>query len=446
MLDKNVDFINHLAVLLEYIDENSTAENQKQIFNDLEKISLELKSQCKVFTPHQEIQKTEPIFEKGIILKPGFSNYLQNFEDDNINIWNQIGKGFSEKDAAFVNFSLNNLSALYNLQFMHFGKIKSFVGDYLVLLAAPCFNKKIYEKFESFDLKNAVQLADYLNTVKFFVTSACLNSNWVELKKIDAKHIRSSRNAKLLFTGKLTADLTEAGFAGTEEEYLHAQLLRIACATMVVPSGLFKELENEGNSETDLVKRVCFNEEAKNAKLSSEDLSSLENWVHLLPALLKNGGFFSFIESKGKSEEELAELKELVEQKDGIIESLADLSLDTGAQWKVRIIGSKGSLSNEEDLLRSQVVVLLENGSWEGSCSVYSFEQNRWSFFYCGFGLKKAQTKLQSKVGTPLTEPRIKVEQNEPNFVDEPVKEEESVLGEGEQSQEGNDDQENKED
>ena len=56
-------------------------ETEKQIFKNFEKISMEIKNQKEIFNGKNktEIQTNNYYFEKGLILKNKFANYLQNF-------------------------------------------------------------------------------------------------------------------------------------------------------------------------------------------------------------------------------------------------------------------------------------------------------------------------------------------------------------------------------
>lgn len=442
MLDKNGDFLNHLSSVLQYIDENSQTENPQTLFNQLEKISIDLKKQSKIFNPQMNddlLKNNQKGFEKSVVFNFKYGNFLQNFEEDNHQILSKIGKGLSKKDAVFVESSLHCLCQKFNMQFLFFGKIFTFKSDYYVIYSAPNFNAKEYQKFDVFDQKKFDNLVDFLNSIRFFVTSVDLNCEWIELKPISPKHVRAAKKEKILFSGILEKDLSSKNFPGCESEYLHAQLLRIVCATIAIPKGCLKSIESEAGSANDGLKKVVFDEENKGLKLSIEEASSLDNWVHMFPYLTKNGNFYNFVEAKGRSEEQLTEQKEDLEAKNPGIEVLSALSQDLEGIWSLNVSGSKSSLSQEEDQLRSQAVIVLENKNWQGSYCLYWLEDCRWSYFYTGFGLKYDQTVMTNSADVPLEEPKMRKEQSEPNFVDEPVQiENEENVGNEEAQKEDN--------
>lgn len=426
MLEKNEDFVDHIANLLEYIDTHSTPEDSVKLFEELERVSADLKAQRHILkpVPTPVVNKPTSRPEAGLILRHSASNYFQRFEDDNAQVLNRIGKGLSPKDAAFIEHSLHTLSSLHALQFVFFGKILARVADYYVVFASPSLNPKMAANFEIFDPKSWKDITAYLNSTRFFVTSVAMDSQWKELPPILPKHVRWARSTKVLFDGKLDLDLASEGYPGTEGEYLHAQLLRIVAATFAAPKGLFKAIETEGGVKNEGLKMLGFDEEAKGIKMGLEDAMSLDNWVHLTPSLLKGGGFYGYVEPKGRSEEQLTEQREQVDTKDAPAELLAPLATDTPTLWKTRVCGDKSSLCAEEELVKPQAVVVLENNNWPGSMCCYSLEENRFVYFYLGFGVKAPQTCLQDAVAPVSDEPKMKLEQKEPNFVEEPPKEE----------------------
>lgn len=85
---------------------------------------------------------------------------------------------------------------------------------------------------------------------------------------------------KCLFTGNLNKKVISVPpFPGCERHLLRCQLARITHATQVVPKGIFDLDEESGNIKTA--------DEA--AVPGTEELKSLENWVHRYPVILKSG-------------------------------------------------------------------------------------------------------------------------------------------------------------
>lgn len=427
MIERNEELIDHLSTLLEYVDTHASAEAGEKIFDELERISLDLKEQRRIFgsktvkPPAKKVGK----HESGLILKQLFSNYSQRFEEDNVSILTPTGRGFSQKDTAFITFSLDTLAALHGLQFMFFGKILALENDYYVAVTCPLFNQKSYEQFQVFDPKSWKDSVSFLNSFRFFVTNVKLESQWKELPQILPKHVRMSRECKTMFSGCLDKDLNEEGFKGCEGEYLRAQLLRIFCATFAVPKGVHKVMEAEPEAKNEGLKGIGYDEEAKAVKLGIEEAMNPESWVHVAPSLLKSGQFYHFVEPKGRSEEQLTEQREMVETKDPPAELLSPISADVNTPWKAGIHGSKSSLCAEDELAKPQAVITIESTTWPGSLNFYSLELNRWCYLYVGFGVKTSQSKLKEQTQPVNEEPKMKREQKEPNFVEEPPKEEE---------------------
>lgn len=67
---------------------------------------------------------------------------------------------------------------------------------------------------------------------------------WTKLPDLSPKDIKASRDIKVLFTGDLERTIhTNPYFFGLEKNYLRAQIARISHSTNLVPSGLFRFVE-----------------------------------------------------------------------------------------------------------------------------------------------------------------------------------------------------------
>ena len=97
-----------------------------------------------------------------------------------------------------------------------------------------------------------------------------------DLKPLD---IINARSIKFCFTGILDEKIfTNPFYFETEKIYLRAQIARITQSTNIVPSGLYRE--NEENK-----REIEENtpEEGEIVKPSVPEMTDLKKWVHLAP-------------------------------------------------------------------------------------------------------------------------------------------------------------------
>lgn len=72
---------------------------------------------------------------------------------------------------------------------------------------------------------------------------------WVQLPVIGPEHIQVARQIIHQFTGDLNAKVTTlVPFSGKEKHLLKAQLVRIHSNAEIVPSGVFRPNEENGNN------------------------------------------------------------------------------------------------------------------------------------------------------------------------------------------------------
>lgn len=79
-------------------------------------------------------------------------------------------------------------------------------------------------------------------------------------------------------------------------------------------------------------------ENIKELFLNKEDISSIDNWVHKFPLLLKQGRF-SYFYPPHRNEEERDDLKDVYEENDAIIDRLRQLNEDRENLWYNRFYG-----------------------------------------------------------------------------------------------------------
>lgn len=123
-------------------------------------------------------------------------------------------------------------------------------------------------------------MATGVNRSMYFVTSD-LTKDWVELEDAKPIYINAARKINYTLTGKLEAKIiTNPHFPGLERDYLRAQIARITHNMTIIPNnGQFKV--NPDN------KREYTTEEAKPLKI--QDVLNINNWVHFLQGILKEG-------------------------------------------------------------------------------------------------------------------------------------------------------------
>ena len=193
MIEKNEAFLDHLSTLLEHIDTQSSCDDPSKLFDELERISLDLKHQKHFLTPQPCPMSTPRACpsEQGVIYPASSANFVQKFGEDNLSIFAETGKGLSAKDATFVDHSLNSLSSLHKLQFHFFGKILAQKSDYYVAVAPNFLNPKLAVDFNTFDPKAWKDICRYLNSTRWFVTSSDMDCQWKELPAIQPRHVRA---------------------------------------------------------------------------------------------------------------------------------------------------------------------------------------------------------------------------------------------------------------
>mmetsp|Transcript_29838 Transcript_29838/g.27325 ORF Transcript_29838/g.27325 Transcript_29838/m.27325 type:complete len:310 (-) Transcript_29838:289-1218(-) len=131
-----------------------------------------------------------------------------------------------------------------------------------------------------------------VNQYNYFVTNDILGE-WTPLPVITPDQLTQSRKIKYIFTGNLDATIvTNPPFQWSEKYYLRAQIARISHSTNIIPSGLWKiNADSDEPTQEELLQAREITEtdpeEVKQATL--QQLTSLKNWQHYMPAILKEG-------------------------------------------------------------------------------------------------------------------------------------------------------------
>jgi len=123
------------------------------------------------------------------------------------------------------------------------------------------------------------------NKFRYFVIEnpTKLSGDWHELPSLDVQTLLQAQRIKRIISGDLKSRLvTNPEFDGPEESFLRAQLARIAHATTLMPTGIYK------TDEADPFVVVEMEGEEKVNK-STADLATLDNWVWARPGILPSG-------------------------------------------------------------------------------------------------------------------------------------------------------------
>lgn len=181
------------------------------------------------------------------------------------------------------------------------------------------------------------------NTYTFWVTHDVLGE-WHELPLVTPQQIRAARQIKYIFTGDLNSEVKSyPPFPGKEKHLLKAQIVRISCAAVLAPKGLYKTQEEKP-------REIEFEEEALKLPEYAE-LKNPDNWVHLHHCLLNLGRASHWVnpnlseEEKQKVADELAEKDPEVERLKGITEEKSPFmkegeeNQEEQPNWQVREYG-----------------------------------------------------------------------------------------------------------
>jgi hypothetical protein len=177
-------------------------------------------------------------------------------------------------------------------------------------------------------------------------------------------------------------------------------------------------------------------------------LLSLESYQTIHPKILKTGRLTYSIPKK-LSNEEIEEYLLKMQESEPLTSPLESLSAESSKEWIINFKGDSTLISsvNGENSTNRQVVHL-QHKSWEGSHNIYDPFTSKWAFFYCGFGLNKAQGIYPLKFNKIQKSPKDLQEYPEPNG--EIVVEKEEEKSKEEEDEEGNaqkeTEEENKED
>lgn len=182
---------------------------------------------------------------------------------------------------------------------------------------------------------------DGLNKNVYFVTND-LTQDWIELPDVKPEQLIASKQIKYIFTGNLKKQIiTNPHFPGIEADLLRCQIARITHSCNVVPSVNHYIIPDPESPFKALEK----NEEAKALKIT--DITSLNNWIHFLPGILKEGRI-SHLDQETPEGIEPEDFKKQIIEKDPFQKRMQKLSEDVFLEssipkvkipaWKINIL------------------------------------------------------------------------------------------------------------
>ncbi|XP_072929487.1 radial spoke head protein 6 homolog A [Epargyreus clarus] len=248
---------------------------------------------------------------------------------------------------------------------------------------------------------------------------------WICLPDVTPDQIRVARLTVHCVTGDLNAEvLTFPPFAGTERNYLRAQLARIAASTSISPQGFYTFGSGEEEEDIDLEEGagdMAFNPNPFYQGHSLKDLvdSNLTYWVHHGRYILKQGRTLWWNPN--------ADMEEGVEEEEDEgpppVEPEVGLPLFTTLSEDARVEGLPAWTPRiSSTLAPDRAVAVLRSNIWPGAVA-YANSGKKSENLYMGWGLK-----YQPPNFSPLQLPRPQseypvgpevMEMADPTFADE---------------------------
>jgi len=290
--DGSTNLMEHLKKM--YIIKKLMNDDEKydELFED---ISLHLKHKEKYIQGEEKNKELNYVIDQNEknLLNPlmraegGENNELQpvtniNFVPDYVDIFNKLsfgGLSFSVKESILITNSLRNLASTLPGNVTFFGKIFGSEKDYYIAEATEIDPPADF----NYDADMEKRKEDGINRNVFYVTNN-LTEKWVELPDVKPSQIKLSRKIKYIFTGNLNRKIySNPTFNGEERHLLRCQIARIYHGAKLVPSINHYTIEDPESPFKQLVPAE------KPKRLTNENLTSLDFWIHYPPGILNNG-------------------------------------------------------------------------------------------------------------------------------------------------------------
>lgn len=250
-----------------------------------------------------------------------------------------------------------------------------------------------------------------VNKYTYFVTTH-LFSSWTQLPDVESQVLQASRTIKHYVTGELNSDIAiHPPFPGKEKDYLRAQIARIAASTLVAPKGIYILNKEPEPPAEDAPKKTTDTVDAYNAEtlpgidpVPAEeqkfddlyDITNLNNWVHIQPAILQSQGRVTLYKPPPKEGEEAAEGGEGAEKKAPSVEQvlplLASLSLEQPMLVNTHLAEMPAWAIHKCQKTLSAPIVVLRSLRWPGAYTLCKFAKGdklpKFTSIYIGHGHK----------------------------------------------------------
>lgn len=308
------------------------------------------------------------------------------------------GISLGKEDAFRLHLSMKRLASSRGVTNMRFwGKILGKTRDYFIVEGKPGeADQEEEEEEEQKDGRgNVIEKAgEGVNKLSYWVCHEP-GDNWVKLPNATPEQVEIAGKIRRILIGDLEAPVRgHPPFPGKEKNYLRAMIARISAETVICPTGLFKESEDEDAFDVEPA-------DEEEEPFEPVDLNDPANWVHyMLPInrlgrsrpnppplddegepiddpdappqgqLLKPAGEDKLFGRMDGEEEEAEE-----EDEEGINEP--------GSAWALRTCPSGGPPSGLEE---TQVMVAAKNRRWPGAVAVGLGK--RYVNCYVGYGIQ----------------------------------------------------------
>jgi len=407
--DSGVSLHSHLAEIIHKL----LLEKPDNPLEAFESISLEvkknhfiakeagLKDLSAVEPPSQWLTQTKQLFKVDVSeADAGIPNVLEEMK-----FFSWAGVGLSDETSYQLFLAMTKLKGdaslgLKSVRF--FGKIMGTLKPYYVVegvLEAPTPGPAYIPELGGATPEPA---GTGLNSCVYFVSNDVCES-FTQLPDITPPQVLAALKIKKFFTGNLTSAVScFPPFPGDESVYLRAQIARIACATVLVPSG---KLQVDEESEVEPKPIIAVPAEDY-TPVEPNDMASGDNWVHLYGGMLQIGRLTNPPKPEpGEDEEPVEEeLEEAVAPLGAISGDKAVVVNEEGEDvvpaWTFKLCFTQGG---------QYTLAVAASQIWPGAYSVAHQKAKKCASVYFGNGVPYTGTTF-----TPQAPPPVMVEAADP--------------------------------
>lgn len=327
------------------------------------------------------------------------------------------GVSLGKEDAFRLHLSMKRLAASQSVRQMRFwGKLLGKTRDYFVVEGTAEAEEE-EEEVEKDGRGNTIEKpGEGVNKFSYWVCHAP-GDPWVKLPNATPEQVAIAGEIRRILTGDLEAPVRgHPPFPGKEKAYLRALIARISAETVVAPSGIYKESEDEENFDVEMA-------DEEEEPFEPVDLNDPSNWVHYMLPINRLGRTKPNPAPTDEEGEEVEDpnapprgqlLKPAAEDKvygrmDGEEEEEDDGTNEPGSAWGLRACPSAGPPSGLEE---TKVMVTAKNRRWPGAVAVGL--GRKFVNCYVGYGIQNLRQPYSPSLPAPLaTEYDVTVEGQE---------------------------------